>query len=203
MTRNGPWPRWLSRLTSPPVQFFGGIRARWPTLHRWIGRVYAFSAIGVGIGGLGFLAVSGAIGGWPMTTGFAIYGVLIVAAAIETFRYARARRIEEHRAWATRLFALVIGSWLYRMDYGFWLLLIGHRGHTKTFDGTFDIVMDFFFYVPNLVVAEAFVRSQGRAARRGVRIGACAIFSAATTFLVLATYFFGRYEWGPAILSRF
>ncbi len=95
-----------------------------------------------------------------MNIGFSIYGALTAIAAVATFWHARSKRFEQHRAWAIRLFALVIGSWLYRMDYGFWHLLGHNMGHTPTFDGGFDVVMAFFFYIPNLIVAEAFIRAR-------------------------------------------
>jgi hypothetical protein len=50
------------------------------------------------------------------------------------------------------------------MDYGIWLKLVGGIGHSHTFDGPFAHVMDFFFYVPNLLVAEMVIRAQRNAA---------------------------------------
>ena len=38
----------------------------------------------------------------------------------------------------------------------------GGVGHTKIFDGPFDVAMAFFFYVPNLAVAELFIRARQR-----------------------------------------
>jgi hypothetical protein len=185
-----------------PLQLFQGLRARWPAFHRWAGRVYVAAALGAGVGGLVFIAVRGTVGGLPMSVGFALYGIAIVAAAAQAVRHARARRFDLHRAWAIRLSALVIGSWLYRMDYGFWLLL-DRPGHTPTFDGSFDHVMDFFFYIPNLLVAELFIRASGRAPGPRAQAVASAALAAGTAFLALATYFFVRYSWAPAIVARF
>jgi len=123
-----------------------------------------------------------------MNAGFFLYGALTVIAALQTVRHARARRFELHRGWAIRLFALVIGSWLYRMDYGFWHLLAHAAGHTHSFDGPFDVVMDFFFFVPNLIVAEAFVRARSLQAGAGLRIGASVLLSAAALFVAVASY---------------
>jgi hypothetical protein len=116
------------------VQLIGRIRARWPALHRWLGRIYVSAALLAGLGGLTFILVVGTIGGRIMDVGFGLYGALMVLAAVQTYRYARARSLEHHRAWALRLFALAIGSWLYRMDYGFWLLL-GTYYFTKLYWG--------------------------------------------------------------------
>lgn len=186
-----------------PVQLIGAVRARVPRLHRWIGRVYGFTALMAGLGGLAFIALQGTIGGWPMNLGFGLYGALVVVASVETVRNAMWRRFDVHRAWALRLFALVIGSWLYRMDYGFWKILAHGAGHTSAFDGAFDVVMSFFFYIPNLIVAEAFIRARWLHARPSARIAAALLLSAATAFVAVGTYYFTAYHWGPAILKRF
>jgi Predicted membrane protein (DUF2306) len=183
------------------IQLIGRVRTRWPALHRWLGRIYVSAALLAGLGGLTFILVVGTIGGRIMDVGFGLYGALMVLAAVQTYRYARARSLTLHRAWALRLFALAIGSWLYRMDYGFWLLLGGGRGHTHDFRGPFDQLMAFFFYVPNLLIAEAFIRAQSAASPK-IRLAAAGLFAGATSFLLLGTYYFTKLYWGPAILHR-
>ncbi len=118
-----------------PVQLIGSLRRRWPAVHRWIGRIYVFTAAVAGVGGLAFVISKGTIGGGPMNAGFGLYGALVLLAAVETWLQAVRGHYEVHRAWAIRLFALAIGSWLYRMDYGFWLLAVTspgtHRGFSR------------------------------------------------------------------------
>lgn len=184
------------------IQFVAWIRSSYPAVHRWIGRVYVTAAFLAGIGGLTFIAAKGTIGGTTMDVGFGIYGVLTAAAAVQTYRHARARRLDVHRAWAMRLFALAIGSWLYRMEYGFWFLLADGAGHAKDFSGPFDKLMAFFFYVPNLLVVEALIRTPRASLSPGARWVAAAAFGGATAFLVLGTYYFTKFYWGPAILAR-
>jgi hypothetical protein len=184
------------------IQFVGWIRSGYPAVHRWIGRVYVTAAFLAGIGGLTFIVAKGTIGGATMDVGFGIYGVLTAAAAIETYRHARARRLDVHRAWAMRLFALAIGSWLYRMEYGFWFLLADGAGHAKDFSGPFDKLMAFFFYVPNLLVVEALIRAPRASMSATARWVAVAAFSGATAFLVIGSYYFTKFYWGPAILAR-
>lgn len=184
------------------IQLVETLRDRYPALHRWIGRVYVSAALLAGLGGLAFIGAKGTIGGTVMDVGFGLYGVLMVVAAVQTFRHAFARRLDVHRAWALRLFALAIGSWLYRMDYGFWLLLTDGLGHTSDFRGPFDIVMSFAFYLPNLAVAEAFIRAGRVEAPPALRVAAAGALAAATGFLLLGTYYFTKFYWGPAILER-
>jgi len=184
------------------IQFVQWLRSRYPAVHRWIGRVYVIAAFVAGIGGITFIVAKGTIGGTIMDVGFSIYGMLTAAAAVETYRHARARRLDIHRAWAMRLFALAIGSWLYRMEYGFWLLLTHGAGHTKDFSGPFDKVMVFFFYVPNLLVVEALIRTPRASMSTAARWAATAAFTSATVFLLIGTYYFTRFTWAPAILAR-
>ena len=184
------------------IQLVSRLRDRYPAFHRWTGRLYVTAAFFAGIGGLTFILVKGTIGGTVMDIGFGLYGLLTVLCAVQTYRHARARRLDVHRAWALRLFALAIGSWLYRMDYGFWLLLADGAGHAKNFRGPFDMVMAFFFYLPNLLIAEAFIRARRITAPPAFRLIAALAFTAATGFLMLGTYYFTKLYWGPAILDR-
>ena len=184
------------------IQLIPAIRSRVPALHRWVGRVYVSASFLAGLGGLTFILTRGTIGGVVMDVGFGGYGMLTILCAIQTYRYARARQLKQHRAWALRLFALAIGSWIYRMDYGFWLLLANGAGHVANFRGWFDYIMAFFFYVPNLLLVEILLRSSHKEAQPGVRLAASAAFVVATGFLLLGTYYFTKLYWGPAILHR-
>lgn len=182
-----------------PVQFIGAIRDRWPRVHRIIGRTYIASALLTAAGGLVFIALRGTVGGPLMSAGFALYGLLMGTAALMAIRRARQRQFVQHRAWAIRLFALAIGSWLYRMDYGFWFALFGEAGHTDDFRGPFDQIMVFWFYLPNLVVAEAVIRSAEGELPANARRLAVLLLATASAFILLATYFFTSKAWGPAI----
>lgn len=182
-----------------PVQLLGAIRARWPRLHRWSGRLYASAAVLTGLGGLVFIAAKGTIGGAQMSIAFALYGLALILAAVNTARHARARRLDLHRAWAIRLYALVIGSWLYRIENSGWRLLTGWWGHTATFDGPFDQLMVYFFFVPNLILAEAYLRAGRPAAGPAAQVAIAALLTAATVFLALLTVLLTLRLWGPPI----
>jgi hypothetical protein len=184
-----------------PVQLIAGIRTRRPAVHRWIGRLYVLAAGLAGLGGLGFMAGRGTVGGWVMTLACSGYGVLMVLAAVQTYRHAAARRLDLHRAWAIRLFALTIGSWLYRLEYGFWLPLTGGLGTTKGFAGPVDHLMDFFFYVPTLMVAELFVRARGMPSGSALRAATTAAMLLATALMLVGTWYFAVDYWLPGILA--
>jgi hypothetical protein len=189
-----------------PIQLIGRIRKAAPAFHRWAGRVYVIAAFVAGLGGLTFIAANGTIGGIAMSLGFGGYGALMVVASVQTWRHARARRLPgrlaSHRAWAIRLFALAIGSWLYRMDYGFWILFTGGAGHTSDYRGAFDLVMDTAFYLPNLLVAEAFIRARAAPGRPALQMTAAAALAGVAAFIALATWQFAKLYWLPGIALR-
>ncbi|AOY80091.1 DUF2306 domain-containing protein [Moorena producens JHB] len=112
------------------------------------------------LGGLFFILTKHTVGGLPMDIGFSLYGVLILLWATLTYKNARDQEFDSHRRWALRLFALGISSWLYRVEYSLWALLNGGLvGHNfDTWDGPLDYVMDFFFYIPTLLVCEFYIR---------------------------------------------
>lgn len=186
-----------------PIQLIGSLRRSIPALHRWLGRIYVVSAGLAGLGGLGFILTRGTIGGGLMNIGFGLYGALMVLCATMAYTHARAGRYEQHRAWVIRLFALTVGSWLYRMEYGLWFLLFGRLGHSIEFTGWFDAIMVFFFYLPNLLVAELFIRARRQAPGTAANLGAAAVLLAASAFVVLATWTFTTDYWGPGMISGF
>lgn len=184
-----------------PIQFIGHLRRRVPALHRWLGRLYVASAALAGIGGLFFIVARGTVGGAVMDIGFGLYGILMVVCAALAFVHARAGRFGQHRAWAIRLFALTIGSWLYRMEYGAWFLVAGGVGTGRGFTGWFDAVMAFFFYLPNLVVAEWVIRSTRSRPTPLASIGSGALMLFASSFVALVTWLFIQGAWGRRIAS--
>ena len=76
------------------IQLIKGVRACFPALHRWIGRLYILSSLLAAVGGLVFILLKGTIGGVVMDLGFGLYGVLRLLAAVETYRHAKNRYLE-------------------------------------------------------------------------------------------------------------
>lgn len=186
------------------IQLTAPLRRRFPAFHRWTGRVYIAACVLTAVGGLVYIGMRGTIGGTVMDLGFGLYGVAMLICAFATLRYAIERRVDRHREWAVRLFALAIGSWLYRIEYGFWFLFTRGLGHQQDFSGPFDLVMVFFFWLPNLLVAELYLRA--RRDRQGsalLNYGVASGLLIATLLVLAGTYFFTRHVWGGPILRLF
>lgn len=186
------------------IQFLSPVRARWPGFHRVTGRVYILACVLMALGGMVSVLGRGTVGGMPMNVAFMGYGLALLLCAVMALRHAMARSLTRHRAWAIRLYALVIGSWLYRMYYG--LIFgtgVGLSGVQLNFQGPLDLVLNYLFWVPNLVVAELAIRGQGRQAPAWLRAMAAVVIAATATLIAGATWFAARDFWLPVTLALF
>jgi len=148
-----------------PLQLLMGWTRKWMKAHRIIGYIFSAAAFMTSFGGLIYIMIHGTTGGTHMDIPFAIYGILLLIATFQTIRFARAKKIKIHNEWALRLFVLAVGSWFYRVCYGFWFTFHPDlSGHTNTFDGSFDLVMNWGFFVAPLVLLEIyfFLNKQGK-----------------------------------------
>lgn len=142
-----------------PILFSSRIRARHRVVHRWTGRVYVSAGLLAGVGGMSFI-LAHHDGGAPHVA-FAIWGSVMMLSAGLAFVHARAKRFDLHRAWAIRLFAMVLGSWIFDLEYRAWDDLAGGAGiGTPAEPGLFDYAINYLFFVPNLLVAEFFIRNR-------------------------------------------
>ncbi|GGD49349.1 DUF2306 domain-containing protein [Pseudoxanthomonas indica] len=145
-----------------PILLSSRIRARHRTVHRWTGRLYVSAALLAGIGGLSFILTHGAYN-QASSIAFGAWGWVMMSCAAMAWLHARARRFDRHRAWAIRLFAMVLGSWLFDIEFRAWNDLTGGLGVGKdTASGLFDYALLYLFFVPNLLVAEFFIRNLHR-----------------------------------------
>lgn len=146
------------------VQVAGPVRRRFPSLHRWTGRITVLFGLATAAGGLAYMAGVGTVGGPVMTAGFTLYGMLMALAAVQTFVHARAKEFASHRRWALRLMVLALSSWLYRVHYALWYAATGGAGSAQDFSGPFDKVQVFAFFLPYLFVLELYLRRRSSAA---------------------------------------
>ncbi|MEW9921804.1 DUF2306 domain-containing protein [Marimonas sp. MJW-29] len=146
-----------------PLQALPIVRNRWPNLHRKNGYVLFVLAMMTGIGGLSYIILQGTIGGWWMSFWFATYGSLLMWSAVNTVRFAIARDLDRHFAWATRLIVLAVGSWIFRMHYVLWFILTDGLGSNEGLTGVFDRVQVVAFFLPYLLIAELLLRRRAAA----------------------------------------
>ncbi len=135
-----------------------------------------------------------------MLIGFSIYGLLMMICPIQTLRFALIGKYQIHREWAIRLFALVLGSWIYRIGYGVIMTLLDRKGLGPQFSGPADYFMDFAFFVIPLIIAEIVIKGRKSSAYSLWRLTGAALCIVTSLLIWHATFFFlSRGNWGKSI----
>lgn len=136
-----------------PFQFLSRLRHRFLNVHRWSGRLYLLGVLAGGTSGL-YLALF-SYGGLNTHLAFGSLAVLWLATGVMAYRAIRAGRIEEHRRWMTRNFALTFAGVMLRL----WMPVSVVGG--IPFDTAYAVVA-WLCWVPNLIVAEVFFNAWRR-----------------------------------------
>ena len=141
------------------IQMVKHVRKNYISLHRWCGRIYISCAFLTGLAGSIFVIVHGTVGGANGNIAFFIYGVIVMIFSSLTFYHIKFRKdIDAHKRWATRTYAVLLGSWLYRLTYGLRAMFTGE--YSTSYNGAFSIIMDYGFYIVPIIVTEAYLRSE-------------------------------------------
>ena len=131
-------------------QFLPALRRRRP-IHRWMGRVYATGCI---VGGLAGLRLAfGSTAGTFAGVGFGLLALCWLYATTQAWRFAREGRLEEHRRWMIRSFAMTFAAVTLRLylpiapmlGYDF---MVGYR------------LTAWVSWIPNLIAVELWMRWQ-------------------------------------------
>jgi len=88
-----------------PLQFVRRLRTRYPRVHRWMGRVFVFSSLIIGVSALAMSAQM-SIGGRIETAATTFFGIVFLFDLTKAFLAIRQRRVAEHRRWMIRTFAI-------------------------------------------------------------------------------------------------
>jgi hypothetical protein len=145
-----------------PILLSARVRTRHRKVHRWTGRIYVVAGFLAGAGGMLFIVTHGTFSR-AAGIAFGLWGAVMMLSSIMAYVHARARRFDRHRAWAIRLFAVVLGSWLFDIEIQAWTDWAGGFGmNADGASGPFDLAMLGLFFVPNLLVAEFFIRNLHR-----------------------------------------
>jgi hypothetical protein len=178
----------LILITAWPLLLSSRIRSHHRAVHRWTGRIYVSAGGLAGVGGISFILSHGAYVP-AASVAFAIWGAGLFLCAAMTYVHARARRLEQHRAWALRLFAMVLGAWLFDLEFRGWKDLTGGAGigNGDRLEW-FDYALLYLFFVPNLLVAEFLIRRGHRHLGGRLIWAAIALAVLAVSALGYATY---------------
>ncbi len=84
------------------------LRERYTRAHRWSGRVYVAGVLAGGTAG--FVLAFNSMGGLSAHVGFGLLALCWVGTTLNAIRHIRSGRIEAHRAWMLRSYALTFAA---------------------------------------------------------------------------------------------
>lgn len=134
-----------------PVQFLKAVRSRYWAFHRAVGKVYLF-AILIMAGPSGLFMAFYAEGGPISIVGFTVMALLWLFTTWKALEAIRARKINEHRNWMVRSYAMCFAAVTLRL----WMpTATYYLGISPEFAVT---VSAWVSWIPNLIVAELLIR---------------------------------------------
>lgn len=138
-------------LATGAFQLNGGMRNRWPGLHRGLGRAYV---VAVAVGGMAALSLAPhAMTGAVAASGFALLGLAWLATTALAVRAIRRRQLSSHRDWMVCSYALTLAAVTLR------IYLPASQVAGISFTVAYPVIA-WLCWVPNLLLAILFLRSR-------------------------------------------
>jgi tetratricopeptide (TPR) repeat protein len=186
------------------LQLVPRVRDRFPSFHRWNGRMYMLTAVTASVAGLYMLWIRGSVGDLSQYLGATLNAVLIWVCAAMALRHALARDFKAHRPWALRLFLVVSATWFTRLGLSLsFLIFKGPFGFDPTtFRGPFLTFLAFAQYAVPLAVLEIYLRAQERGGSLG-RVATAALLLLLTVATGAGIFAVTAVQWVPRIKAGF
>ena len=180
-----------------PLQLMPAVRSRFPSFHRSLGHCYLLTAVIMAIGGLYLTWSRSPIGDQLSKLSISGDAVLIILFAYLTVINAMARRLDQHRRWAMRLFMAASAVWFFRVGLMGWAALTGGVGiDWESFTGPFLNFLGFADYLLPLAMLEWYFFCQKHTAP-GMRLAFTATLSAMTLFMAVGIFAATAGMWLP------
>lgn len=148
----------LVALLLGPWQFFPKLRARFPQLHRWSGRVYLAAVAVGGVGG--FWVAWTSVSGLVVSFGFSGLALFWLYATWRAYQSARAGDFLVHREWMIRSFALTAAAITLRLG----LPIAPALGFQLA---TGYVIMSWACWLINWAIAETYIHASRKIASGG------------------------------------
>lgn len=133
------------------LQLNAPLRTRFISLHRWLGRIYLFAVLAGSVAGL--VLAPGSFGGLVAQMGFGALAVVWFVTTLLAYRSIQGRDVSAHRAWMIRSYALTYAAVTLR------LYIPASQAMGASFEIAYPVIA-WLCWVPNLFVAEWFIRSK-------------------------------------------
>lgn len=179
------------------IQLIPQIRTRAIRVHRWNGRLFALTALGLSVSGLYTIWLHG-----KPPSAFDVHAlvislnaVLIITFIALAWRSALRREISTHRRWALRAYLVANAQWFTRVGYMAWFV-VGRKllGIGEGFDRPFFLFWDFGCYLVPLAVLELYLRAKQSASpsRRFAMAGSLVALTVLMGVGIFGFYMFTR-----------
>ena len=131
--------------------FWGRTRDKYSPLHQWLGRIYLLAVL---IGGTsGFYLGLTAFGGLPTRSGFVLLAVLWLSTGMMAYLRIRQGKVQAHREWMIRNYALTLAAVTLRLWLPIFLSL------DFTFIESYATIA-WLSWFPNLLIAELVIKNK-------------------------------------------
>jgi hypothetical protein len=149
---------------SGAAQLVPAIRRRAPKLHRWNGRIFIVTAIGLSLAGVYLLISRGGPTTAAQQAGTYLLGILVMVCAVMAWRTALRRDFATHRRWALRLFLLVSSAIFIRSAVSLISVILAGAGalDVSVIQGPVQTTVIFAQYCVPLAILELYFWCQAR-----------------------------------------
>jgi uncharacterized membrane protein len=142
------------------IQLIPQIRTRAISVHRWIGRSFFTTALGLSVSGLYLEWVRGDRENMLSGLAISLNAVLIILFCGLAWRSARTHEIYAHRRWALRAYLVANAQWFTRVGFLAWMIIRSLLGGSESLDGPFGSFLNFGCYLVPLAVLELYLRAK-------------------------------------------
>ncbi len=143
------------------IQFVPRVRNRWPTYHRWAGRVLVGVALTVGAAAL-FLALFVPFSGWPGRIGNGFFASYFLFGMTRAVIHIRRRNVALHREWMIRAFAIALGIATMRLIFVPALIIADVAEASDPIVKTLSVASFMTAFLLHAAVAELWIRQTRR-----------------------------------------
>jgi hypothetical protein len=152
------------------LQLMPFIRKRFPTFHRWNGRLFLFTVTGLSLSGFYLVWIRQTSPSLIDGISTTLNGVFILTFAALALRTALARNIASHQRWATRLYLVSNAQWFLRVGVFSYFVINNMAGNEVSFGDPFFHFWTWGCYLVPLAVLQLYyhARDRGGALSRGV-----------------------------------
>jgi tetratricopeptide (TPR) repeat protein len=185
------------------IQLVPQIRARAISVHRWVGRVFFVTALGLSFSGLYMEWIRGARLNMVGALAISLNAVLIIAFVGLAWRAARSHEISAHRRWALRTYLVANAQWFTRVGVFAWIIANrGPAGIGANFDGPFIIFWGFGSYLLPLAMLEFYLRAMASSGPRR-RLAVAGGLVVLTVLMGVGIFGVAMAAWLPAVKAAY